>query len=206
MEATSLRRTTKQMNLLKLMDKKSSTIEIKAAGVVEKDSGVYDPMSVNYSRSNCTRESSASNCPDRTSASSAYASVTSSCCDSSRLRPEASPSPFPHRADSSRVPHHPKVTDALPSELNCFGDIATIANLALPSAGTSSYHHIRSRGGSATSTHSEASISESSRFLYNVDTCKIYEKRRLLGKVRQCFASVVQYFTLKLIYRTLIIV
>ena len=179
MQTASLRRTTRQLNLLEHMDKKSSTVGIKVPAV-ERDSGVYDPLSVNYSQSTCSGIPS-SNSPD-TTASSAYSSATSSCCDS-RLRPEVSPSLFPRMPTSGRVPHHPKVT-ALPSESSCSGNLRTTSNLALPPTGASS-HYLRSRGGSATSTRSEPSVSEGTRFLYNVNNCKIYEKKRLLGKVNK---------------------
>ena len=175
--STSLRRTTRQMNLLNIVDNNAVDLKVPA---VEKDSGVYDPLSVNYSRSTCSGMPCATS-PNTTS-SSAYSSVTSSCCDSSRLQPEASAKLFPLFSCSSRVPHHPQVTNALPSGSNCIGNLGTVTSIALPST---SHPQLRSRGGSATSTRSDQSSVDDSRFLYNVNNCKIYEKRRLLGKVNK---------------------
>ena len=152
---------------------------------IEKDSGVFDRLSENFSvyRSGSTSRSPsvcsglqiAPTSADTTS-SSAYASATTSCCDSSRQRSEATA----QSGYSDRVPYHPKVTNALPSELCCSAHPRSPLNPAVPT--TFSQSRPRSREGSSTSLKSDYS-SDVGRYLYDVETDKVYEKKRLLGKV-----------------------
>ena len=161
------------MNLLDCEVKEASELKV---AQVEKDSGCYDHLSVTTSQSNSTSRfqsvCSSVACPN-TTGSSAYSSVTSSCSYSSRLRSEASPRISVNTANSNRVPFHPKVsTNALPNETS------KTTGLAVPSVFSRS--QLRSRGGSATSMKSET---DDSKYLHNTKCSKIYEKKRLLGKV-----------------------
>ena len=150
---------------------------------VEKDSGVYDPSTVSYSASR-RGSASSSGCPSgysgvpvtvspNTTSSSAYSSAASTCSETDVLRRDpAAKSRFEssntQKMDyNNRVPFHPQLVNHFPS------------------TATDNFERVvRNTAGRFPSSFVKSEYaSDNGRKLYDHINNKVYEKKRLLGKV-----------------------
>lgn len=170
---------------------------------MEGDSGIgttlHDKLRESFSNFSVSRRSSAcsSHCPstylsipassgaDTAPSSSAYSSAASSCCEaeSARLKPVV---------EASEVSKHPKFNNnnnssVLPVQ-QCQGDLIhrdTTGCLSQKLTRSHTVQHRRTRKtSSASSTKSDHFLADESRRLVDASTDSVYEKKRLLGKVR----------------------
>ena len=138
---------------------------------VDKDSGVYESYSCSQRGSVCSSGCPAVS-PDTTS-SSAYSSAISTCSEHDHYRQKLA---CPTSHVTNRVPFHPKLSGASPFASHLCVSTSTTSRTSL----ISQWRNPVSR---STSMKSDRSSSDISRCLCDRERGKVYEKKRLLGKV-----------------------